>query len=112
MKMAAEEKDAWNWDFEGDVSKDKVKVMAIGVGYRGEKNIKELKRVLVGLSTWILRAKEGIGEEYNHSDVWVFNEKEEMNNGKPESGRRGVVQFDAINSKLKSHFFKKDFSNH
>lgn len=112
MKMAAEEKDAWNWDFEGDVSKDKVKVMAIGVGYRGEKNIKELKRVLVGLSAWILRAKEGIGEEYNHSDVWVFNEKEEMNNGKPESGRRGVVQFDAINSKLKSHFFKKDFSNH
>ena len=112
MKMAAEEKGAWNWDFEGDVSKDKVKVMAIGVGYRGEKNIKELKRVLVGLSAWILRAKEGIGEEYNHSDVWVFNEKEEMNNGKPESGRRGVVQFDAINSKLKSHFFKKDFSNH
>ena len=42
MKMAAEEKDAWNWDFEGDVSKDKVKVMAIGVGYRGEKKIKEL----------------------------------------------------------------------
>ena len=91
MKMAAEEKDAWNWDFEGDVSKDKVKVMAIGVGYRGEKKIKELKRVLAGSSVCILRAKEGTGEEYNHSEVGVFNEKEEMNNGKPESGRRGVV---------------------
>lgn len=64
MKMAAEEKDAWKWDFEGDVSKDKVKVMAIGVAYRGKK-IKELKTVLVGSSACILRAKEGVGEDYN-----------------------------------------------
>ena len=53
-----------------------------------------------------------MGEDYNHPDVGVFNEQEEMNNGKPGGGRRRVVQFDAINSKLKSHFFKKDFSNH
>lgn len=65
--------------------------MAIGVGYRGEKKIKELKRILVGSFTCIQRAKEGVREEYNHSDVGVFNEQEEMNNGKPGGGRRGVV---------------------
>lgn len=47
--------------------------------------------VLVGSSTCILRAKEGVGEEYNHPDVGVFNEQEEMNNGKPGGGRRRVV---------------------
>ena len=48
MKMAAEEKDAWKWDFEGDVSEDKVKVMAIGVGYRGEEKIKSWKGFWLG----------------------------------------------------------------
>lgn len=82
MKMAAKEKDAWKWDFEGDVSEDKVKVMAIGVGYRGEEKIKSWKDF-----GWVIHMHtESQGKcwgDYNHPDVGVFNEQEEMNNGKP-----------------------------